>query len=210
MDRLTRAQAWYGRLLSLYPAAYRRRFELEMRQTFRDLYLDNQLAPSIFWGSLAFDALGGAIQEQIVLSRSFSMKKFVSFSSSPSALYIGTGLMLPAALFFAIGTGLQIWPPPLLIGQLLQSHLRLMKFALITLPLLAISLNVAALIWRAIPARGRLLSLSFVKNNFLTLALIIVALGWLAVLFGHDTLGCAVQHLPLLHWHGFTQCALNH
>lgn len=210
MSRLSRAESCYAALLRLYPAAYRHRFETQMRQTFRDLYRDQSRHGVVFWTRLALDTFTGATREQATVTRSLDMHKITTMSANQRALYAGLVLMLPAVLFVAVGTGLQIMPPHHYLGQELHLPLHLMQIMLVAFPLLALAINLAALVGTAARRRQSLLSFSFIKRYLLTLVLLAVALGWLAVLFGHDTIGCAAQNLPLLHWQAFRHCAAAH
>lgn len=207
MGRLSRAERWYGRLLRLYPGAYRERFEGEMRQVFRDLYREQGHPAAGFWARLTADLVVGAAAEHIAIMRSGNMKLYLSNSADQRMLYWGVGLMTPAGLFFlAAASGL------LHQAQLphLHTHFPVMPLLIAFLPMLAIVINVAALAMRAAERKVPVFSYKFAGQNFWTLALIVVALGWLALLFGHDTVGCAVQNLPHLDWAGFRHCAATH
>jgi hypothetical protein len=81
---------------------------------------------------------------------------------------------------------------------------------LVVLPLVAATINLVALARRMERREVPVWSLQFVRRYFWTLALVFVALGWVAFLYGHDTFGCGVQNLPALDWDGFRRCAAAH
>ena len=207
MDRLTRAERRYARLLRLYPGAYRERFGPEMRQTFRDLYRERGSQPGRFWAGLLADAVRGAAAEHAALIRSGNMKLYFSNSADQRVLAWGVGLMAPAGLFFLAAV----------LGLLRQSRLPLLPASLPVLPILvallpaiAIAINLLALAGQIGKRKERVFSRKFAVRYFWTLALVAVSAGWLVFLFGHDTLGCAVNYLPLLRWNDFQHCAATH
>jgi hypothetical protein len=87
MGRLSRPESLLFVLLKLYPAAHRRRFEAEMRQTFRDLYHDSPHAGVQFWAGLTFDLLTGAVSEHANLLRRTNVKNLTSMSARPGAIW---------------------------------------------------------------------------------------------------------------------------
>lgn len=210
MGRLSRAEQWYARLLRLYPPAYRRRFATEMRQTFRDLYRDYNGSPVTFWLRLSMDAAAGAGREYALTIGGLNMKKMSTLSANTSALYWGAVLLLPAALFFVASTGFAIIRPHWYIAQQLHLPLRWLQVSLVGLPAAAAAINIVPLARRVQEHREPLLSWRFVGRYVLTLTLIAVSLGWLVVLFGHDTMGCALHYLPQLKLHDFGHCARTH
>lgn len=207
MGRLSRAERWYGRLLHLYPKAYRERFGEEMRQVFCDLYRDQHQASAGWWWRLTTDAVFGAAREHVALMRSQDMKLYLSHSADQRVLVWGVGMMVPAGLFFVAAA----------LGWLRSANLPLLHwpvpvitFLIAFLPVVAMVINMVALAKQAATRRVPMLSGQFVSRYFWTLALIVAAAGWLAFLFGHDTIGCAVQSLPRLDWAGYRQCLAVH
>jgi hypothetical protein len=135
------------------------------------------------------------------------MKQYFANSAGGRTLAWGVGLMAPAGLFFLVGV----------LGILHTAQLVKLPLVLPTLPILiavlpvvAIIINVGALIHAGHRDRLPVLSISFAHRYFWTLATIAVALGWLGLLFGHDTVGCAVHYLPMLQWQTFQHCAATH
>jgi tetratricopeptide (TPR) repeat protein len=66
--RLARARRWYALVLRLYPAAHRRNFEAEMRQTFADHYRDvaaqdGRVGPA-FWLAVLTDEARSIVRER--------------------------------------------------------------------------------------------------------------------------------------------------
>ncbi|HEY2003709.1 MAG TPA: hypothetical protein VGH44_01175 [Candidatus Saccharimonadia bacterium] len=207
MSRQSRAERWYGHLLRLYPADYRERFGVEMQQTFRDLYREQRHPAAGFWARLAADAVRGAASENLALMRSGEMKLYWSNSADQRVLAWGIGLMAPAGLFFmaaAAGVLRRVQLP------VLRPSLPVLQILIVVLPLVALAINAVALARQITKRRDRGLSEKFVTKYFWTLALMIVAGGWLVLLFGHDTIGCALQNLPMLNWAGFQHCSATH
>jgi putative ABC transport system permease protein len=69
-DPVTRAQAWYERLLRLYPARFRARFATDLIELFRDLYAARALGSSRagrvrFWTRVAADTVRHAAHERV-------------------------------------------------------------------------------------------------------------------------------------------------
>jgi len=207
MDRLSRAERRYGQLLRLYPATYRERFGAEMRQTFRDLYREQQYPAPGFWARLAADAIWGAAAENLALTRSGEMKLFWSHSADQRMLAWGVGLMAPAGLFFVAAVSGVLRHAQL---PLLKPSLPVLPVLIAVLPLVALAINAAALARQTARHKDRVLSEEFVTKYFWTLALMVLAAGWLVLLLGHDTIGCAVHNLPALNWAGFQHCAATH
>ena len=135
------------------------------------------------------------------------MKFYLSHSADERVLAWGIGLMTPAALFFLAAVSGLARNAQL---PVLPANLPILPFLIAILPVVAIAINVAALARRAAKREVPVLSLEFGWINFWTLALIVAGLGWLALLFGHDTVGCAVQNLPHLDWAGFQHCNATH
>ena len=207
MGRLTSPERWYGRLLALYPAGYRQRFEAEMRQTFRDLYRERPAHPTRFWLGLTTDLLTSAAGEHLSLIRSTNMKLHLSNSASQRTLVWGVGLMAPAGLFFVLavaGVFRHANPPQL------PASFPLLPVLIALLPAVALAINLLALAGTASHRDVPLFSLRFIRRYFWTLALIAASALWLIFLFGHDTVGCATQFLPHLQWTQFRHCSAAH
>ena len=207
MGRLTAAERWYGRLLALYPAGYRQRFEAELRQTFRDLYRERPTHPARFWLGLTTDLVTSAAGEHLALIRITNMKLHLSNSASQRTLVWGVGLMAPAGLFFVLavlGVFRRANPPQL------PASLPLLPILVALLPAVALAINLLALTGKASRRDVPVFSLLFFQRYFWTLAIIAISALWLVFLFGHDTVGCATQFLPHLQWQQFRQCAATH
>lgn len=210
MGKLNRSEWLYSKLLHLYPTGYRRRFAEEMQQNFRDFqreYKQSGRTAASLWVGTSADLVVGAINQHIELIRSREMKASFDQSADTKSFYIGVGLMVPAGVFFlaAITSSLLHLPT---LNNISYIGIRLLLFmvALIALPLLAVVINIIALLRSAVKDHQSVFAWSFIKQYFWTLAIVLIALGWVAFLFGHDTVGCAVQYLPQLKWQAFQRC----
>jgi len=210
MARLTSAdpaEKAYSVLLWLYPNPHNTRYNTEMRQVFRDIYRDSPRHGAGFWAPLIADSLTSASREHISLIRTSGMKQYFANSSNGRTLAWGAGLMVPSGAFFLIAAlGL------LQTAQLpdVPAYLPVLPFLIAFLPVVAIVINVIALARAIARSKHAVLSWKFIGHNFWTLVVIAAALGWLALLFGHDTAGCAIKYLPAVNWHGFQHCNAIH
>jgi len=215
MGSVNRADRVYERLLQVYPRAYRQRFGLEMRQVLRDIYREHTEASRpawLLWGrTLADLGMGAVTQHSEVIRSKMVMKQYFSNSANQKSFLWGVALMVPAGLFFLFAS---------MSSLLNYSYLNNIKYkgatlylfltCLIVLPLLAVTINILPLAHQVVQKKEGIISLAFIKRNFWTFAVMIVGLGWIAFLFGHDTVGCAVQYLPQLKWQAFQHCAATH
>jgi hypothetical protein len=200
------AETAYAVLLWLYPSAYNTRYNTEMRQTFRDLYRDSPRHAAGFWGPLIADSLSGAAREHLFEIRNNGMKQYFTNSADGRTLAWGAGLMVPSGLFFVIAALGLLHPSQL--GLL--HNLPALPLMIAVLPIVAIVINVIALGRAIARTKQPVINLKFFERYFWTIAVIAAALGWLALLFGHDTAGCALNYLPGLDWNGFQHCAATH
>jgi hypothetical protein len=211
MARLTSrgrtAEKAYACLLWLFPSSYNTRYNTEMRRAFRDLYNDSPRHAASFWTPLITDALSSAVREHALAIRHEGIKPYFANSADGPTLAWGVGLMVPSGVFFLLA----------LLGLLhaaqlshLPGNIPVLPILIAFLPLVAVAINVIALARAIVRSKQPFLRWNFIRRYAWTLAIIAAALGWLVLLFGHDTIGCAVNYLPALDWHGFQHCSARH
>jgi hypothetical protein len=187
-----------------------------MRQTFRDLYRESKdahhnLAP--FWLAVIGDSLSEAVHQYFELAkRPDEIKAYLRSNASSKSLLWGVALMVPAAVFLLVAIVAEILGQGPL-GVLYSSPLfqrNALVVIVVVLPVLAIAINGVALLNKIGNKHESLLSWRVVQKYFWTLAFLGLSLAWLAFIVGHDTVGCAVENLFLLQWHGFRACVASH
>jgi hypothetical protein len=103
MKGLHLADRWYGRLLLVYPSAYRARFGNEMRQTFRDVYRDHGGAAYLdlpFWMHMVCDvSVGAARQYGELIGSERNMFQLVKKSRPLQFLVVAVVVMAATAGF---------------------------------------------------------------------------------------------------------------
>ena len=192
-------QALYHRVIQLYPASYRNRFAPEMEQVLRD-----QLAASPAGGRIWLRAFGelpfSLIHEHVINFQEITMQTPQATRQSHRDLLIGALLMTP--ILVMIGA-LIIYRSLTNGGDISTSSAGHYFYARWTAPVLGLVFPLIALAINAMPVVGRLKSsnwrfweVSSYQNSWLNMGFLILALGFVAFLFGHDSLHC-VAHNPI-------------
>jgi hypothetical protein len=199
----------YSRLLKLYPRSYRQQYEQEMLQTLADMLDDPDNSRQSVWLRTALDLPLSLAREQFHALQLASLPQTPAYIRTSSL--IGGLLVLPFFVFVTLNT---------LLDQRLYNSLFwqvwMLFIWLLVLPGLAIVINLAATMkWvhdrRTITHRGFWRTLLDIKQTWPVLSIVIIGLGIIALVFGHDSVHCLggnpIQEIS--NWHGTWQCIQN-
>lgn len=205
----------FGIMMLLYPSEYRVRFGHEMFLVFQDMYFSEIEKTGkvgiLFWLSQIADMTTSVIEQHKLLIIKKGMKKYLQ-QTLPYTIYniIGGILLLPFFTLFAIDFAARI-------AQGNMTHYNRPVYAFLShtplywspvlfsiailFPAIAVLLNVIPLAQQLIKKHISLFSFTFLKQNIVSLVLLIIALGFLANIKLHDFVPCFV--------HGITRIGLN-
>ncbi len=192
----------YKKLLRFYPESYRQRFKSQILLDLEDLYHDELRAKGKagagFWTFQLMDLSKGIIFENIYEMQEVGMKKYFHLNNFNIA---GAVLLLPILLMSVIDFSSRVAQGNL--GHINQqsynffSHTFLYRAPVLFtwvlfFPFLAVLLNIVSLV-KDKRGKNKMLSLEFVKNNFATLFILVIGLGFLAMIRLHDFLPCIMH-----------------
>lgn len=204
---ISKEQKVFHTLLLLYPEQYRKRFADEMLLTFEDLYQEKVAqegqAGILFWLRISFDIFISALEQHRKQMQKLGMKKYLGKTLHINKYnIIGLVLLLPffsvflISLFARIAQGdLTHYNRPV---YSLLSHSLLYWFPVlftwvILFPALAIIVNLVPLIKNIIKKHGSLFEFSFIRQNAITLLILAVGIGFLAIIKFHDFAPCFIH-----------------
>jgi len=187
MSSLEQRFPYYRRLLRLYPAAYRRDYEAQILQTLADMLDDPEHSRAATWARALLDLPTSITRQQVSYTAA-------AMTSTPDYLkhYARTGAWLVTPFFLLVAlNGLN---GHTLRGTVLW-HTNVLLVWLILLPSLAVLLNLAA--WgRWVRQNSRQTgtslwhAISDIRRSWPALAVIIVGLGIIGFVYGHDSAHC--------------------
>ncbi len=192
----------YSKLLKLYPHPYQSEYSEQMLQTLADM-LDNAETPSqraSIWLRATVDYPLSVVKQQLIFSGGTMNQPMPSYIKQYGV--IGGCMMAPFFIFLILNA---------ILGDRLQHsvvwHTNVLLMWLVLLPSLAIILNLAALLhWLQSGRRQTKTSpwrmLTDFQHNWPALSVAIVGLGILAIVFGHDSVGCLTGN-PVRELHNF-------
>jgi hypothetical protein len=204
---ITKIERVFNNLLLLYPDSYRKKFGEEMIITFEDIYREKLTKDGklgiLFWVKISLDIIKSALEQQSELLKRLGMKKYLIQTFHVNKYNIVGGvLLLPFLTMFAID----------LIARIVQgdmtrynrpvyvyiSHTPLywtpVLFSIVILfPLLAVLFNLIPLIVNALKKHTHIFHLTFLKQNSIALAIVLVSLSFLAIIKLHDFAPCMVH-----------------
>lgn len=177
----------YSKLLYLYPTAYRKRYSEQMLQTLADMLDDTPSHKAAVWTRTMLDLLLSALQQQLSYTGAAMTKETPNYVKN-SAL-IGGILLLP---FFV-----------LVIAHSLDSslqnstwwHFRILFTFFVVLPSIAFLLSLVALISWLVERHKQhkqswLKAVLDIRRTWYLLVVLIVGLGIVSMVFGHDSVHC--------------------
>lgn len=202
-----RADGLYRTLLFLYPESYRKRFGQEMLFLFYDLYKEELAKRGNigvgFWVSICLDSLQSAMIEHLLLMKKQGIKTYLQQTWHINRYnVIGGILLMPFFLMFIIDLVSRIMQGDLTHYNrpvyALLSHTPLywtpvLFTIMIIFPLLAILSNVVPILMNISKKHAGILSWSFVRRNSISLLLVSIALGFIAIVRLHDFAPCMMH-----------------
>lgn len=206
---VTREYVFFKTLLLLYPASYLRKFGKEMLITFEDMYQEKMLRDGeigfTFWFSIFLDIIKSTFEQHRVALKKQGMKKYVNKTLHINRYnVIGTLLLLPFLSVLSIDLLARFAqddithynrPLYLYLSHTVFYWTPILVIWVILFPTLAVLLNLIPLIQNIIKKHGSLFKLSFIKHNALTLTILAIGLGFLAIIKLHDFAPCIFHGL---------------
>lgn len=204
---VSKTYIFFKNLLLLYPDTYRKTFEEEILITFEDMYQEKLLQDGeigiTFWFQIYMDIVINALEQHRQLLKKQGMKKYTQQTLHINKYnIIGGLLLLPFFSVFLINVSARIAQGDLThynrpVYSLL-SHSLLYWFPVlftwvILFPTLAIIINLVPLIKNIIKKHGSLFDFSFIRQNAITLLILAVGIGFLAIIKLHDFAPCFVH-----------------
>jgi hypothetical protein len=208
MGKLEKRFPIYSRLFNLYPKAYRLQYSEPTLQTLADMLddADSPTAKAMIWLRTAFDLPYSISKQQLSYVGATLHQEMPPYMKRSSL----AGAVLVAPFFaFVLANAVS--------GQRLYDSLVWSVWALfiwlIVLPSLAIAINTIALLqWlheqRLRNHTGFWRTLFDFKHNWPVIGVLVIALGIIALVFGHDSVHCLGGN-PLqeaANWHSTWRC----
>jgi hypothetical protein len=200
---------FFKNLLLLYPNRYRKKFGQEMLFTFDDLYQEKLHRDGkigiLFWVVIFFDITKTAFEEHGIEMKKKGMKRYVQKTLNINKYnIIGALLLLPFFSVFFIDLAARIAQ-----GDMIHYNRRIYAFLshtifyqtpvlfiwVILFPILAAILNLIPVLQNNKNKQESPFHFSFVKQNLISLSLIAIGLGFLAIIKLHDFAPCIVHGL---------------
>lgn len=207
MDKLTKRFPRYSRLLRLYPPSYQAEYGEQMLQTLADM-LDNAQPGEKWriWLRTGLDFSPSIIKQQLSYEGGIMANQMPSYIKRNGL--IGAGLVAPFFVFVIINSFIDHD-----LSHSLVWHTNVLFTWLVILPGLAVILNAAALLrWllkQRPPAKTSLWRrVVDLRHNWPAIGVVIVGLGILLFVFGHDSVHCITGN-PLhevTNWQQTSQC----
>lgn len=215
--------ALYKFLISLYPASYRRHYGQEMLILFRDMYAEELTKHGHtglnFWLALTGDYAQSVVDQHAQAAGKSGLLNHLQRTFHINRYHIaGLILLLPALVVSAIDLGARIAQGDLFHYNrpvyAFMSHTPLYWFPILFIwvlvfPFLAVVINLIPVVRNASAGRPRIFSWPFIHRNLGSLLLLVLGLGFLAMIRLHDFAPCLVhglfsrgfgQFLPLLQY----------
>ncbi|MDE2025231.1 MAG: hypothetical protein KGJ07_01940 [Patescibacteria group bacterium] len=196
-------------LLLLYPSQYRNKFGEDMRTIFLDLYheelIENGNIGVMFWLTQIGDITKSSIIEHVNFMKQKGMEKYFhqTFGINKFNL-IGGIFLLPLFIVTAIDVIARIVQGDLVhynrpVYSLL-SHSPLYWYPIlfvwvILFPLLTVIINLIPIAQSVLKNKTKIWNVSFVKRNVISLILLCIGLGFIAMIRFHDFIPCFIHGL---------------
>jgi len=200
---------FFKSLLLLYPDTYRRKFEEEMVMTFEDMYQEKMLKDGEtgipFWFHIYMDIVANAFEQHWQLLRKQGLKKYTEQTLHINRYnIIGGLLLLPFFSVFLVDIIARIAqgdvthynrPVYSLLSHSLLYWFPVLFTWVILFPVLAVLINLFPLIKNILKKHGSVLRFDFIRQNIISLTLLTIGLGFLAIILLHDLGPCVVHGL---------------
>jgi hypothetical protein len=198
------AERMFALLLRLYPEQYRRKFGNEMHLLFSEMYQEELSAKGSiglgFWFSQFIDITKSVIEQHKELVLKIGMKKYLQQTLHISKYnVIGFIFLLPFLLMFATDLISRIAQGDLthynrpVYHYLSQTPLYwtpVLFSIVVVFPLIAVIINAIPLLQQR---EKKVLSWVYLQKNSITLLLIAIGLGCIAIIKLHDFLPCMIH-----------------
>ena len=184
------SQKIYRQLIRFYPEDFQRQHGLEMDQTFADMQTDFGVFKT--WLKILPDFFSSVF---IINFKTIMEKSSLQFKLAMWGLvFIAPFALLSIAAIFGNLLGV---PVNNAIGQQISHNIVVAKLILIYLPLAAFLLNIVPLTTNALGQKplSNVITLQFVRVNFLSLVVAVAAIGSIVLLKAHDGIPCMVHGL---------------
>lgn len=203
------AQSIFNLLLLLFPSSYRKQFGEEMRILFLELYQDElrrngKIEPG-FWFLQIGDITTSAVNEHIDVMKQKGMKKYFQQTFGINKFNIVGGILLLPILsvttidiFARIAQGDLVHYNRPVYALLSHSPLYWYPVLLVWIllfPFLAIGINLIPIVQSIIKKKTNIWSITFVKRNFVSLLLLCIGMGFIALIRLHDFAPCFIHGL---------------
>lgn len=197
------AKFFYQLLLLLYPKDYRKEYGQEMRLLFEDLYREekekNGEVSLKFWLSLIWDVLTSTVNQHYQLFHKIGPRKYLNQVLSINIVVFLISLLLLSPFFSVVlldtfvvlftGSRQSIsvfysspfWGVPVILTVILF------------LPLIVVLMNSLVIAQEVEKRKFKVLTISFLGQNFFNLMILLAGLSAIFILFGHDFVPCLVN-----------------
>jgi|SRR5579884_3026131 len=187
----------YDTMLYVYPEKHLRRYGPLMHQNFRDLYREAKAEDGYkgvlkLWILLVKDIFTSSLSEHMEEIERQGLKKHLQKDLHLNKATVVAGLlMVPFCLFVALGMTFSFFYAPD-NNPLYHSFLYkwpLLFTMIVACPALALLISLANIFSH----QDNIFSLTFIRKNILTLAVLVAAMGALTLVFGHDMIPCTLN-----------------
>lgn len=181
----------YSKLLYLYPTAYRKQYSEQMLQTLADMLDDAPAKKSTIWTRTMLDLPLSAVHQQLSYTGAVMTNDTPKYVKN-SAL-IGAVLLLPffvLAIAHSVDSGLQ---------NSIYWHFRVLFTFFVLLPSIAFLLTTVAFVsWlverRKQEKKSLFAELFDLRRNWYLFTVLIVGLGIVGMVYGHDSVRCVTKN----------------
>lgn len=203
LEEFPLSKLFYKTLLLLYPKDYRSEYDLEMRLLFEDLYkeekMENGEVRLKFWLSLVWDVLTSTISQHYQLIQEIGPRRYLKqmLSINIVVFFISLLLLTPFFSVMLIDTFVLLltgsrqamsvfynspfWSVPVILT------------AVLFLPLIVVLMNALVITQEVEKRKYKIISISFIGQNFFNLVILMVGLSAIFILFGHDLVPCIIN-----------------
>lgn len=194
-------------LFSFYPQEYREHFEEEMRIVLNDLYQEEITTYGhirmSFFITQSFDIIQNSMKQHLILARKSGMKHYFQHT-----FHINTYTLISAILLlpFVFMSGVDIIARIVqgdfgkpnhavysLLGHTFLYATPILFIWVLAFPLIALILTTISLIINE--TKVRMLSLQFIRNNLVSIILLIIAIGCIGIVRFHDFAPCVIKNV---------------
>lgn len=197
----------YKILIWLYPEEYRKQYGMEMCLLFKDMYNEeiekHGKATPLFWLALAGDYFNSVFQEHVNVLNQHGLKKYLQNVLFINKFNLVAGiLLLPSFTVFLIDLFSRIAQGDLtrynratyaFLSHTFLYSTPILRIWVILFPILAVIISAIHLLMNISKNRTKPINAVLVKKNIVSVILIFVALGFIAIIKFHDFAPCIVH-----------------